>query len=502
MSRTSRLLTILVLGGLGCGPKKAPEPVAAAPTAPVVDDSWRAQKPAPLSPRPFALPSSEEGALSNGMRVIVAQNHEVPKVYVTLAFQDGGWTDPKGRSGLARAAMDMLNEGAGDLDAEGLSAALRRLASSLSSGASADGASISLQTLTQNLAPSLDLMALVLTKPTFPDKEWDLLRKQRLADLKTEREDPGQISRRVFNHLLFGDAYLGNLATEEGYKGMKVADLKAWYQAHLRPDRALVLVGGDTTLAEVLPLLEARLGGWKPGAAPPKGAAPKAELPQPEVVKAAEKTTIYLVDKPGASQSVLRIGAPVGWRTDPDAPAFAMANEAFGGLFTSRLNMNLREDKGWTYGARAYVMDSYVPGIWVVGTSVKADTTTDSLSEILREIRESQDTRPLSAQELEVARGNALGTYPVEFETPGALLGGLSDIWRYKLPNDWLSGYPDRLRAVGIDGVNAAWKAHVHADRLAVVVVGDAATLRSKLGALSLPVVELDRDGKVLPPAK
>lgn len=481
--------TLGLVASSACAPKKAPEP-AAAPTPPPPDTSWRNQTPAPLAPRPFAIPEAERGTLSNGLPVIVVHNDEVPLVYVTLAFRDGAWTDPANRPGLAAAAMDLMNEGAGDLDAEALSKALKKVAANLGTSAGPDGASVGLTALKSELGPSLDLMTLVLTKPTMADKEWELLRKQRLADLATELEDPSAISRRVFWRVMMGNGYLGNFTTEASLKAMKTAELKGWVSTHLRPDRAVALVGGDITLAEIQPMLEERLGSWKP----------KATLvptqPTATVIRQPEKTTIYLVDKPGSSQSVLRVGRPVGPRTDPSETAFDMANDAVGGMFTARVNLNLREDKGYTYGARSWTFHSYVPDIWILSTSVRADATAASLTEIMKEVRGASGDRPLSQDELDKAKGNALGTFPVEYETPGDLLNGLSEIWRYGLPSDWLKTTPDRVRAVTLDVANASWKKQVDPEKLDIIVVGDAASIREGISGLGIPVVELNRDGE------
>lgn len=472
---------LLLAGLLACGPK--------------VELTERAVAPAPLAPRPFALPPYEEGRLSNGLRLLVVNNPEVPLVAVTLAFPGGGWTDPADRPGLASVSMDMLNEGAGSYDAAGLSAALRNLASSLDTGAGPDGASVSLSALKKNLEPSLDLMALVLTQPTFPESEWALLQKQRVASFKTERDDPSVMARRALNRVLYGDVYLGNLTTEASYQAMTLAEMRSWVATWLRPEDALLLVGGDITLAEVQPMLESRLGGWKA-----TGAAPTAQRPGPSVSKQPDNTTIYLVNKPGATQSVLRMGRFVGERTAPDAMAFTLANAAVGGNFTSRVNMNLRESKGYTYGARSFTVSSFAQDLFVLSTSVRADATVDALRESLRELSEARGERPITAEELESVRGNELGTWPLGFETPGGLLGGMTEMWRYNLPTDWLSGYPDRVRAVDLASAQAAWQARVEPSKLAIVVVGDAATLRGALPELGYPVVELDADGRPVAP--
>ena len=467
---------------VGCGPKK-PVETAVAP----ID---RTRPPAPLPARSFALPDIHRGTLSNGLAVAVVENHEVPIVNVVVSFRDGDWTDPADRPGLAAAAMAMLDEGAGDLDGAGLSAALRALAAELDASAGDDGARVSLKSLKRNLEPSLALLGSVLTQPTFAPDSWQIVQNQRVLGVRSALQDPESIAARATARLMFGDSYRGLLTSEAAYTAMTRDEVAAWAAARLRPDRAVVLVGGDTTLAEITPLLEAALGGW---GAPEADAGPL--RPTPETLYRAEAATLFLVDKPGASQSVLTGGIFVGARTDDDATAFDLANMMFGGMFASRLNMNLREDKGYTYGARTYTDHSYATGLWTLTTSVQADATIPAVGEILTELQASVGDRAFTSDELTFAQGYVLGTWPARFEEPDYLLGKVDELWRYDLPEDFVSGYADRVRAVTPEAVNAAWRAHVDPARISLVVVGDAASLREGLAGLGLPVVELDRDG-------
>lgn len=478
----------LLLLAMACGPKT---PTAAAPA--YVAPDYRSAAPAPLATRPWELPVSHTGTLSNGLNVTVVENHELPMVYVQLVFTSGGWTDPKDRAGLASVSVDMLNEGAGGLTAAQLSGELRKLATSLGTSAGQDGSTISMSCLKKNLDPSLDLMAKVLLQPDFPKADWELLQKQRLQDLKAAREDPRRISARAWDHLLYGDEYAGLNTSEAAYKAMTISEMKAWTSKHLVPQNAMLLVGGDTTLAEITPLLEARFGKWAAGSAttPPARDSVAAQTP--------EKTTVYLVDTPGKSQSVLKIGGSVGYPDTPDWESFELANRSMGGAFTSRINMNLREEKGWTYGARSGANTSYAPSVWEVSTSVRTDVTGDAVSEVMRELRESLDTRPLTPAELDDARGSLLGTWPLQFEGPGFLLGQAEEAWRYGRPADWMSGWPDRVRGADLNAVQAAWKLRIDPDRLTILVVGDAAVVTPMLAELGLPIVTLDVDGN--PPA-
>lgn len=481
MSLLSLSLSLL----LACGSKE--------PTAPVAAVSARATQPAPLPPRPFTLPTASTTTLKNGIPVVLSENHEVPLVYVNVVLRAGSWTDPETRPGLAAATFDLMSEGAGGMDAAALSAAQRRIGASLSTGAGSDGSYVSVSCLNEKLPEALDLLATVLIRPDFAEAEWELLRKKRLQDLAAARNDPRSISARTWSVLSYGGRYLGHLTNEASFQAMTTADMKAWYSTHVAPQHAMVTVGGATTLAEVGPLLDEKLGGWiRAGGELPA-------LPSVDSLPAQAETRIFLVDKPGATQSNLRVGRFVGSRSDDDYWAFELANLAIGGMFTSRINMVLREEKGWTYGARSGSDEGYLPGRWAVSAGVVREATADSVAEILRQLKASVGEAPLTQEELDYGRGYMLGTWPLRFENPGSLLGETIKIWRYGLPADYLSSTPDRLRAVTLEQAQAAWTRHIQPDKLDILIVGDAAVIREPLKALNLPVVELLPDAKPLP---
>jgi zinc protease len=480
----------LVLLAAACGPKAPPPaPVAPPPPAP---PAHRTSAPAPLAARPFVLPEAARGRLSNGLEVVVVENHEVPMVYVTLVHRAGSIADPPSAPGTASMAWDMLNEGAGGLSAEALSLASRRLGASIDTDAGLDAGLASMSALKVNLAPSLDLFAKVLLQPDFPARDFKLLQDRRVSDLKAARQDPGSIAGRVWAAVNYPEAYGGRLSSEAAYRKMTPAQLKAWYTSHVGPQDAILLVGGDTTLAEVQPLLEARFGKW----APPKKPAKLPKAPGAEAFASATEPTIFLVDKPGAAQSVLRVGQFVPPATAPTAAAFTLADLAVSGEFTARVNMNLREDKGWTYGAYSGVRYDQGPGLWAVRTNVVTPHTADAIAEIRKEITASLADRPVTADELAAARGGLLGTWPLGFQQPGTLLSSTSDIWLYGYPADWVSGFIARHEAPDLAAVNAAWKAAIDPARFRAVVVGDAASIQAPLEALGMKVVRVDTDGK------
>ena len=476
-----RSITTMMLTGLAmaCVPKSGD----------VTDSSWRTQKPEPLAPRAFQLPESQTAQLSNGVSVSVVENHEMPLVNVRVAFDQGGWTDSTEAVGLASVTLDMLNEGAGEYDAAGISKAAKAIAANLSSGAGADSASVSVDVLSKNMEPALDLLATVILSPTFEDDDWAIMKMDRLAGLASARNNPRSIAGRVAGQLQYGDSYKGLLRAEASYEAMTTANMKAWWATHLTAGNARIYVGGDTTLDDVLPMLEARFGAWTGEAA--ESSKPSTVLPN------VDATTIFLVDKPGAPQSVLNVFRRLELtRTDDDWFNTYMANMMFGGMFSARINLNLREDKGWTYGARSGLRADYTKALWTTSTSVKTDTTADSISEILREVSEASAERQFTADELENARGYLLGSRPVRYENAGTLLSELQSNWLYGLPDDWITAYADNIRAVSIESAQAAWDEHLKSGPLSILVVGDKATILEGLAALSLPIVELDSDGQ------
>jgi zinc protease len=450
--------------------------------------AWRAEQPAPLAPRPFQVPEASRATLSNGLELVVVENHEAPLVYVDLVFSAGSGADPADAPGLASATLDMLNEGAAGMDAAALSVAQRRLGASISSGAGTDTSRVRIQTLARTLPDSLELFAKVVRQPDFPEASWTILQKKRIQDLKASLDDPNALSARISNRLLYGDQYKGQLRTTTAYEAIDTAAMKDWAARHLRPETGILLVGGDTTLAEIQPLLEAQLGSWQP-----EGEA--AEVAPPTPPAAPDGIRVFLHERPDAPQSVIRISGFVNPRDAAERPALVLANRAWGGQFSARLNMNLREKEGWTYGARSGISDSLLPGLWTASSSVMADATDDAVLRMLDMLEASRTEAPITEDELNYVRTGLLGSWPLAFESPQKLLSEHAEMWRYDLPEDWISGYPARLRAVGLEQANAAWTGTVPADQLTIVVVGDAEALLPGMEERGLEVVRVDADG-------
>jgi zinc protease len=466
---------------LACGPKEPPAVAVEAPPPAV------SVKPEPLPRTEFVLPEPSVGTLDNGLTVYVVENHEIPVVQVRAVFATGGWTDPVGKEGLASATLDMLNEGAAGKDAVAISKELRALASSVGTGAGLDQASVRADCLKKNLEPTLDVWADVLLRPDFPASDWERLQKQYLLDLEAEAKDPGSMSWKVLDTLMYGETYDGRSWTQDSVGGLTVDDMAGWYEGNINVANGVILVGGDITLDEVVPLLNARLGDLPQGTA---AGEPTIETIQPT------ETTIYLVDKPGAAQSVIKAGRFVPERTDDAWYPLLVGNTAWGGMFMARLNMNLREDKGYTYGARSYTGTSQSAPVWVASSSVQSEVTAESLSEIFLELEEVQGDRPLTADEIAYAQSNRVNGYPASFETVDYLLSSTQDVWLYELPADWNEQYLNQVEAVTPELAQATFVEQVASQPLAIVVVGDLASIQAPIEALGVPTVVVGLDAK------
>jgi zinc protease len=483
----------LSLGNGACRHTSGAGPDPGSNTATVAEASgFPTEAPAPLPARNFQLPATQRASLSNGLHLVVVENHEIPMVWVNLVFRSGSWSDPRGQEGLASVTLDLLNEGAGDLDALELSAALQRMGSTLGTGAGLDQASISASCLRRNLEPTLDLWATVLTDPTMSQDEWALLRDRRVVQIEEQWDRPSSLAFYLLDRLLYGDSYDGRMTTPASLEGITTENMLAWRERHLRPANALLLVAGDVTLEEIQPMLEARIAGWTGGR--------QLSTPEPEVQQP-QATTLYLLHRDEAPQSVIAMSRFVARRGDADYFDFYLGNTTLGGIFTSRLNLNLREEKGWTYGCRSNMYNNHAGGQWVAQTSVDTAVTADAVTEMLGEVSGILGDRPLSDEEFAFAQSNRVQSWPSGFEYVNTLAYQTQTIWQYGLPETWLEDYLPSLRAVDRDAAAAALQAHLDPAGLTVVVVGDLEAIREPLTALGYPIVEVEwgDDGPILP---
>lgn len=430
------------------------------------------------------LPAIQKRQLGNGVPVWIVELHEVPVAQVDLVLRSGGAADPAGKEGLANLTMAMLDEGAGSRDALTLADAIDFLGAELTTGAGFDSMSVRLHIPVARLADALPLMADVALRPSFPQKELDRLRNERLTVLQQARDEPESIVGAAFNRAVFGAHRYGTgtLGTTATLKRFSVEDLRAFHAQYFTPSSAALLVVGDLTPDAVLPLLEQAFGTWKGPSGPKSAQTALAAAPQ---VKA---RNVVLVNKPGAAQSQIRIGWVGVPRSTPDFFAIQVMNTILGGAFTSRLNQNLREQHGYTYGATSVFEMRRAPGPFYATAGVQTDKTVESLREFFKELEGIAQAVP--PDELAKAKNYVALRFPRRFETTRNIAAQLADVFFYDLPEDYFATYVDRIQAVTAADVQRVAKMLVQPGRFTVVVVGDLKTIEAPVRALGLgPVV-------------
>lgn len=437
--------------------------------------------PPALGPAPaLTLPAVQKLTLANGLRVWVLEHHEVPIVQANLVVLSGAGADVPGQFGAASMTAAMLDEGAAGKAALALADEVEFLGAQLSTSASFDSSVVRLSSPAARFGDALGLMAAVALTPDFPQQELDRLRTERLTGLLQARDDPASLVGLAFPRLLFGPEHrYGTSAggTESSLKALGVADLRAFHRAHYRPGNAVLIVVGDVTPATLRPLVEARFGSWT-GDGPAPAALPIRTSPQPG------KRQIFLVDKPGAAQSQIRIGLVGVPRSTADYIALDVLNTMLGGSFTSRLNQNLREKNGYSYGAMSRFDMRRAAGPFFATAGVQTDKTAPALKEFFVEL-EGMLT-PVPADELQKTKNYAALSFGREFETTGQLAAKLEEIATYGLPDDVFTKYVPAVQAITAADLTRVAKQYLLLDRMAVVVVGDRAAIEAPIRATNL----------------
>lgn len=440
----------------------------------------RSRPPAPGPTPALTLPAVQKFTLANGLRVWVLEQHEVPIVQANLVVLSGASADVPGQFGAASMTAAMLDEGAAGKAALALADEVEFLGAQLSTTASFDASTVRLSTPAAKLSDALGLMAQVALAPDFPADELERLRTERLTALLQARDDAGALVGIAFPRLLFGPEHrygTGTAGTEASLKALGIGELRAFHRAHYRPDNAVLIVVGDVTPAALRPLVDARFGAWTADG-PLPAALPVRQSPQPP------KRQIYLVDKPGAAQSQIRVGLVGVPRSTPDYIALDVLNTVLGGSFTSRLNTNLREVHGYSYGAFSMFDMRRAAGPFMALAGVQTDKTADALKEFFNEL--NGILKPVPADELERFKNYAALGFAGEFETTSQLAGKLSEIAIYGLPDDVFSTYVGAVQKVTPADVQRVAKQYLLLDRLAVVVVGDRASIEAPIRATNL----------------
>ncbi|MEJ7615988.1 MAG: pitrilysin family protein [Pyrinomonadaceae bacterium] len=437
-------------------------------------------KPRPQPDPRFELPQLQRRHLSNGLEVLIVENHKLPVVNMNLVLKIGAAADMREQlTGLASLTADMLDEGtAAGRTALDVSNQLAAIGARLGSGAGYDSSAINLLTLTRHLDRALEIYADVLLNPSFPPRELERLRASRVTAIMQRRDNASEMADLAYSALLYGSAHpYGNplIGTEASVRSIGEPDVRRFYETYYRPNNATLIVAGDVTPEALIPQLEKTLAHRR------QAAVPTITIAQPPP---RERATLYLVDRPGSAQSVIAIGQVGLDRRTPDYFPLLVMNTLLGGQFTSRVNMNLRENKGYTYGARTSFSFRRAPGPFVATAGVQTMVTKESIVEFLKELRGVRGEIPITPEELNFAKQAIIRGYPRGFETPAQVADRLADLALHDLPDDYFNNYIARIRAVTLDDVRRAAANHLDPSRMVVLVVGDRQAIENPLRSL------------------
>jgi zinc protease len=455
----------------------------------------RSKAPEPGTPPELKLPRLQRASLSNGLKVILAERHEVPLVNFWMVADAGYAADQFAAPGTAKLTSSLLDGGTRTRTALQISDQLAMLGAELRVFSNLDLSTVSLSALKTKLDPSLELFADVILNPVFPEEDFKRQQKQQLAAIEREENTPVQMALRVFPGLLYGaDHAYGNPLTGSGTTAsvskMTREELVKFHQTWFRPNNATLIVAGDITLVELTPKLEKLFAGWKPGQVPKKNI---------KSVPLTPKSTVYLMDKPGALQSVIMAGHIAPPTANPKEIAIEAMNDGFGGMFSSRLNSNLREDKHWSYGARSLLWAASAQRPFLAYASVQTDKSKESMAEMNKEFHDILGKRPISADELASIQANETLSLPGSRETLDAVGKSISDLVQFGLPDDYYETLAGKVRALKTSDVDDAAKTAIHPDNLIWVVVGDRAKIEAGIKELGLGELKfLDPEGKQL----
>lgn len=438
------------------------------------------------------LPALQKATLSNGLKVVLAERHTAPVVNFSMMVDAGFASDTAALPGVASLSLRMLEEGTPTRSSLQIGEEFEALGANFATSSNLDGSFVNLNVLKATMAKGLDAYADVLLHPAFPANEFSRLQKDRLATIQREKSVPQSLALRVIPELLYGQGHayalpLSGSGTEAAVAKMTRADLVKYYQTWFKPNNATLLIVGDTTLAEVTPLLEKAFAGWKPGEVPKKNIA---EVKQPAT------SVVYLIDRPGALQSMI-VGAQLAPpRNAPDAVQLGIVNNVFGGTFGSRINMNIREDKHWSYGVNAGILPAVGQRPYLSRSPVQTDKTKEALQELVTEYANIVGGKPITAAELKDAQSNETLALPGGFESTQQLNQAYSTILQYKLPENYYSSFTQTVMAMTPEQANTEARQAILPKQLIWLVVGDMSKVEAGIRELNLGEVhKLDTDG-------
>lgn len=434
------------------------------------------------------LPRPWETKLANGLQVLVLEDHKLPTFTMQMVILSGGMANSDDQIGVAQYTATMLREGTKTRDSRKIAEQLDQLGATLSasSGLSSITSVVTASGLTDNLDQIFDLFADVLLNPAFPAEELNRLRTRNIASIRLQRSSAGFLAAETFNKALYGTHPGARLAlTAEQIQRITPETLRAFHAAHYKPNNAIFAIVGDVKPAEITARLEKYFGSWQRG-----------EVPPVSIPKVADPgaTRVYLVDRPNSVQTNLLIGAPSIERTDPDYFALELMNQVLGGGASARLFLNLREDKGYTYGAYSDVSAFKYRGTFQANTEVRTDVTKGSMDELLHEIRRIRAEK-VPADEFERARRTIIGGWALQLEFPQSVLQNAITQKLYNLPADYWDTYPQKIAAVTPEDVQRVAQKYLDPDRLQIIAVGDARKIAEIMKQYG-PVETFDTEGK------
>ena len=450
----------------------------------------RSKKPGPKGEIKFSLPQIERFKLKNRLNVLFVHKSNLPFLRFNLISESGSKFDPMGKKGLANLFSMVLDEGAGKYNSIELSEEFEILGSRFNINSFSDNVHLSLQTLTENLDRSLELFATVISQPHLDEKSFERERRKIITTIKQLQDSPEDIADIAFDRILFRSdnpyafPIIGYI---EDINRISIGDIRDIYKNNFNPGSSTLVIVGDSTKQQLEEKLDTYLSDWKSGD----------KNYETTVTSKEEGLAIYLVHKEGSVQSEIRIGHLSGKRNGKTFFAKHLLNLILGGQFSSRINLNLREDKGYTYGATSrfnYLKDA---SQFIVSTSVGSENTGNAINEILKELKEIKNG--ISDAELEFAKSSVIRRYPGNFETQGQITANLASLVLHSLPDNYFDTYIDNIKHLKIEDINDAAFTSIHPDKISILVVGDKNLVLPQLNSLNISkVVQLDMWGKII----
>ena len=449
-------------------------------------ESWRKQPPRPVTARPFKLPAAREIKLQNGLTLVMIEDHRTPMVTINLGIPVGSVADPSEGLGLAEAAASLLTEGAGTRTSEQLAREVETLGGRISSFATEDYSKVVVSVVAENAERMMDIMGDVALRPAFPDEEVSLYKDNRVQSLTVQRQDPAFLVSEHFNRIIYGPHPYGVSApTPESVAAMDRKKIENFYKANYTPAGSVLVIAGDFDSKKMEAKARSILGGWK---APATGEKKFPSIPERKALR------VYLVDRPGSEQADFRIGNLAPTRSDADYFPLIVANTILGGGTSSRLFLNIREEKGYAYDVFSAVNAPLQRGTFYGGSQTRTEVTSSAIKEVLMEFDRMRNEK-VSAEDLRNAKNYLNGIFSLVLSTQGGVASQVGSTYLLGLGPAYLETYRARIEAVTAEQVQQAARKYILTDRPAIVVVGDAAKLKKELSALG-PVEVLDIEGK------